>query len=567
MALRKEPERRYASVQELGEDLGRHLANRTVSARADTFGYRARKFLRRNRLAVTAVSSAVLLLLAMASYVAVSSSREARRTALEKQKTEQAMEYLVEVLKGADPAQTGRGPRSTLELLDDGTRQVSERFAGNPAMQATLLDAIGQVYTSFGYLQRAEPQLIRGLALRRELFEAGHPELVDSLVHLGDLHSEAGRPEPAITLYQEALDSLSTAGAEDRRQLHKIRQKLAEATMASGDLVTAEGIQRQALETLRGDAEADPLERIEAMRALGTTWRYASMFERSEAILREALELAETVLPEGHLGLADAQEDLGLTLFDTGLFDEAETLLRACLAAREQALDDGHPDLAQALNHLAIARSHQSHYDEAEELYLRSLRMVSNRLGPRHPETATAHHNLAMLRFLTGDIEAAEEGLREAFAILRETRGDHHPGTAKAMANLALALARLGRREEAKELYGIALPILQRTFGQEGLGIAEVQLQYGRYLMVSGDFEKAREVLETALQERQRSVDSDHWLVAESKGALGVCLANLGRHEEARALLEEARPRVLVHFGPRNWRILSIDHHLDAMAR
>ena len=46
-ALRKEPVRRYSSVEALGEDLGRHLENRPVNAREDSLWYRASRFVRR----------------------------------------------------------------------------------------------------------------------------------------------------------------------------------------------------------------------------------------------------------------------------------------------------------------------------------------------------------------------------------------------------------------------------------------------------------------------------------------------------------------------------------------
>ncbi|HEY9285393.1 MAG TPA: hypothetical protein VIP46_18215, partial [Pyrinomonadaceae bacterium] len=48
-ALRKEPSRRYASVEQLAEDIERHLDGLPVRARADTFAYRSRKFVRRNK--------------------------------------------------------------------------------------------------------------------------------------------------------------------------------------------------------------------------------------------------------------------------------------------------------------------------------------------------------------------------------------------------------------------------------------------------------------------------------------------------------------------------------------
>ena len=54
MALRKEPERRYKTVEDLADDIERHLNGLPVSARPNTFSYRAGKFLRRNKIAVSA---------------------------------------------------------------------------------------------------------------------------------------------------------------------------------------------------------------------------------------------------------------------------------------------------------------------------------------------------------------------------------------------------------------------------------------------------------------------------------------------------------------------------------
>lgn len=64
MALRKEPQRRYASVEQFAEDIRRHLEGHTVIARADTPGYRAAKFVRRHRAAVLSAGLVTVALLA-----------------------------------------------------------------------------------------------------------------------------------------------------------------------------------------------------------------------------------------------------------------------------------------------------------------------------------------------------------------------------------------------------------------------------------------------------------------------------------------------------------------------
>jgi serine/threonine protein kinase len=62
MALRKEPERRYSSVEQLSEDIRRHLDGRPVIARKDTVGYRAGKFIQRHKLGLAAVALVILSL-------------------------------------------------------------------------------------------------------------------------------------------------------------------------------------------------------------------------------------------------------------------------------------------------------------------------------------------------------------------------------------------------------------------------------------------------------------------------------------------------------------------------
>lgn len=73
-ALRKEPERRYASVERMAEDIERWLSGRPIRARPDTLRYRAAKFVGRNRAAVTA---GVLVALSLLGALLVT-SRQAR---------------------------------------------------------------------------------------------------------------------------------------------------------------------------------------------------------------------------------------------------------------------------------------------------------------------------------------------------------------------------------------------------------------------------------------------------------------------------------------------------------
>ena len=84
-ALRKEPERRYQTVQEFSEDIRRHLVGLPVTATADTTFYRVGKFVKRHSVGVFAGGLIFLSLLVGISATAW----QANRANVERAKAEQ----------------------------------------------------------------------------------------------------------------------------------------------------------------------------------------------------------------------------------------------------------------------------------------------------------------------------------------------------------------------------------------------------------------------------------------------------------------------------------------------
>jgi len=78
-ALRKEPQKRYLSVEQFSEDIRRYLDGRPVRARVDTPGYRLRKFVRRNVAGVAAGISLVGILLGSTIFFAHRQSEDKKR--------------------------------------------------------------------------------------------------------------------------------------------------------------------------------------------------------------------------------------------------------------------------------------------------------------------------------------------------------------------------------------------------------------------------------------------------------------------------------------------------------
>ncbi len=111
-ALRKTPERRYASAAELAEDIQRYLAGQPIQARPSTWRYRAKKFVRRHRLAVAAaVVINILLIVGVAgiAWQGVVAARERDKAQIEARKAERVADFLGGLFEAANPNTRGRG--------------------------------------------------------------------------------------------------------------------------------------------------------------------------------------------------------------------------------------------------------------------------------------------------------------------------------------------------------------------------------------------------------------------------------------------------------------------------
>ncbi len=78
-ALRKEPSKRYVSVEQFSEDIRRYLEGRPVIARIDTRGYRFTKFVSRNAVGVAAAVGLVAVLLASTIFLVQRQREDMRR--------------------------------------------------------------------------------------------------------------------------------------------------------------------------------------------------------------------------------------------------------------------------------------------------------------------------------------------------------------------------------------------------------------------------------------------------------------------------------------------------------
>ncbi|HEY8061675.1 MAG TPA: serine/threonine-protein kinase, partial [Gemmatimonadales bacterium] len=198
--LRLEPERRYPSVEALGDDLQHHLAGQPIRAHRDWAGYRLRKFVQRNAPLVAAMS---LVLIALVGGV-IATMAQSRRARSEQLKEQQVNSFLRTLLSSVKPVTRGRDVPAS-ELLDAAARRLDVDRTTPANIRAELQTVIGRSYQSLGRYDDAERLDTAALALTRRLDGAGSAAAVAELSTLGELYLAKGDFDRADTVIHRAL--------------------------------------------------------------------------------------------------------------------------------------------------------------------------------------------------------------------------------------------------------------------------------------------------------------------------------------------------------------------------
>ncbi|MBT8101257.1 MAG: serine/threonine protein kinase, partial [Gammaproteobacteria bacterium] len=162
-ALRKEPERRYASVEAFAADLRRFLDGLPVHARADTSWYRLKKFVTRHPVGVPLSVLAALGLLLSAGYAmqqAEQAELAAAKARLEAAKATETRDFVTSLFEFADPDKNLGDRLTARQLLDLGANRVDEELVGQPELRAEMLLLLANTYGQLGLYDTAMPLAI-----------------------------------------------------------------------------------------------------------------------------------------------------------------------------------------------------------------------------------------------------------------------------------------------------------------------------------------------------------------------------------------------------------------------
>ncbi len=539
-ALRKEPARRYASVELLSEDLRRHRTGLPVAARPATVGYRVGKFVGRHRLGVAAAALVALVIFGLAVTMTVQAVRLARQRdeiERERDKAVRVAEFLEEIFAAADPGQARGETVTAREILDRGAGKITAELAGQPELEAALAAAIGRAYDGLGLYDRAQPLLERSLALRRRAFGAAHPEVAESLYALGALHWQRGELDLAEATFRRALEMRrALLGGADPAVAESLNA-LGLALVSKAQFDTAEPLLREALAINRKHYGNDHIEVGSNLGNLGLLMKQKGDLAAAEAFYREALAIFRRLFGAAHPEVAIQLNNLAVLQYERGDYAAAEASYREMLPVARRVYGREHPQVALYVHNLAAVLSWRGKHDEAERLERESLAMRRKLLGDEHEQVAMGLNMLAKILEEKGELARSRPLYEESLRICRQAFGEEHPRVATTLAYLADLFAQQGDPAAAEPLARQALAIRRRTLGEAHPEVGSALMLVGSIRLARGAAAEAEPLLRQGLEVLRAALSATHWRTAEAQSLLGECLAARGKTAEARPLL------------------------------
>lgn len=473
-ALRKEPDRRYGSVEHLLEDTGRHLGGFPVAARPASLVYRAWSFAGRHRVAVTAAAMVALSLvggLGVALWQAQVAADERDvaqwerdRSQHEAEKAEQATDLLIRVFEISNAARRPGEALTAREVLEYGSAWVDDELVREPEMRASMLDVLGRIYMGIESYEEATPFLERALELRREVHSGPHPEVARSMHHLGRAQRMQGNYEVAKALISEALEMQLGLWEGDHPEIAYGLSSMSYLPSAVIGPDTQEALRRESLSMRRRILGEDHLAVAQGLNDLG--WHLAGLeqLEEAEALLREALEIQRRALGSGSAATAASLSNLATVLRSRGNYVAAEEMLREAIANRRAVVGMDHPAPAKSLVHLGGVLYDQGQYEAAALEFEEALRLYRSAFPDGHIRTAHALIAFGRLRLAQDLPQEAEAMAREAVSLHERYLPDYFE-KAWGKGVLGAALTAQGDYAEAERELEAAVLALQEHYG------------------------------------------------------------------------------------------------------
>ena len=549
-AMRKNPAERYPSVKAIADDIHAWLEGAPVSAIRQSWWRRAARLIWRYKIQSAAIALAVVSLLAGILFTSLE-ARNARRAesealvekdrAANAQYTAQAdrdraiaaqkaaiaaeraaaedrnrandetatalsiNEFLEkDLLAQAGPSNqnsSNGNPDPNLKVrtaLDRAAERIQGKFAGQPLIEASIRQTIGESYLDLGLFPEAQRQFERAVELRRQLLGENAAETLSSMRKLAQTYRDLARFPLAESLLKQVLKAERTTLGENNN-----------ATL---------------------DTAVD----------LGAIYYSIGRFPEADATLTRIVQIRRRLYPNQLAELFEALDGLASVCSEEGKLDAAERYANEAVQIARRLHGDDHPDTLKARRVLVVIYRWKKEMDAAETLQAEVLAGDQRVLGAEHPRTLIDMNNLGVIYRLEGRYSESAGMMRQLLEISRRINGSENMYTLAYENGLVQTLYSLGGFAEAEPLAVKNHETLKRVFGEDNQWTITSAKALGLIYDAVGKFREAEPILLKVLEDTRRVQGAEHLNVATATTYLGVLYQDEGKNDLAEQTLTEA---------------------------
>lgn len=555
MALRKEPDRRYASAQQLADDIDRYLEGRPVSAQPDTAGYRLRKFVARNRVGVGVAALLVVLLMAFTTMLALQSrviTEERDRARREAETAQRVTGFLLDIFRDSAPVEGSTVDVRALDVVNRAAERIEQDLTDDPIVRARVMAAIGSLYSRFGEEVRGRPLLREAVdVLARDKAMNAVPWAF-AVSELAALEIEDGyTPEEAAAL-EEVVDIYRREFGDGTIETISAIYQLGTAKLWTGGHAGARALFDEAIAAFEVLEPMPSVEWLALASSISIVRGARGQIDEAIALLDEAYPLARQMNHTPALfGITGQLAELHAAKNDIDLL---ERYAHEYLDYAQQTFGADNSNMAPALKLIGEAAHARGRYGEAEEAFER-MQELSTREHAAMGQNAATSLSLVELLVDDGRPEEALAIVDTSLATIVDLFGYQTSLTASARHQRARAWLDLGETAKADTTLRALLDYhamgVRRVHSSGGArGHAEALETFGRLQLATGHPDSARTVLARAVEVMEGTAAEDFWKLARVRGAYGLALLEAGDVAAAREALEAAH-RVLAGRGDR----------------
>lgn len=567
-ALRKEPEARYATVDQILKDLYNYEHSLPLLAKRDSLKYRTEKFLKRHRNAVVGIVLFLLAILGFGSYHINQITKERNIAETEAQKAQTVKDFLIEIFRSSNPqslAYQGKDV-SARTLLLSGQKDIAGKFENQPSIYVEVMTAIGDALKGINALEEAKESYRKALDRTSEIDDSQEYK-TRLYVKLGQLESMWRRSDEVIlNLAQKARKLLEKVDNPPSSLEASVHNLLGKANIYPENFEIANSHYKKADSIYTSAGLTDSFEYIQMLNGYGKSLIYESNFRKAEQILQRSNKLHREIYSKPTMTIADNYKFLGWANRDMGNFQKSNEHFKKSIELNKQLAGEESISTALSMHHLAINYFLSGDFEKSEQVEKEVLNIFQKLFEPSNDHMNRAKKYIAIAKYNQNQLYEAKKLLHEIIDSRTKYKGEDNFNLAGPLSYLGMVNHKQGNTELAISQLEKSIRIYKKRLSENSSRVARAKIKLATVYRDIGKYETSEKYFKQVKAIHQKVLPENNHQQGDFYLEYGKLKLEMGNRKEARKYLEKAYAIYLNLFGKDSNRTKTANSYLSNSA-